>query len=74
MSLNFCTAHSAQRYTWSSVHWVGSGGEEDTCTSRLKDGLASFLGCSHLQFLIAVAKMEGEGLGDLVTSDDVDRG
>ena len=23
--LNSCTVHSAQRYTWSSVHWVGSG-------------------------------------------------
>ena len=30
MSLNSCTVHSAQQYTWSSVHWVGSGGEEDS--------------------------------------------
>ena len=56
--LNSCTVHSVQRYTWSSVHWVGSGGEEDTSRSWQKKGWPSLLPTSSFWSLAVCKKRE----------------
>ena len=54
------------------LKWMSSGSGGESSSELCTELLASFPGHSHCQYFIdSSMKYGGEGLGDLVTSDDV---